>query len=138
MYTELTNWIILSIFALPASVYTIWHMKTDDNRVSKGFTLKDLIISVIFGLLPVMQLCMIICGCTCIIIEIMTKSDKISLFKAKKRYTQAEVDKLLRQIGEMLPLKEVVHHSPNYMDDSEASLPDSQKFASKLKYDDFV
>jgi len=113
-------------------------MKTDDDRVAKGFTLKDLLLAITFSLIPVVQLFMIFSGLIFVILDIMYKSDKISLFKAKKRYTQAEVDKLLRQIGEMLPLKEVVHHSPNYMDDSEASLPDSQKFASKLKYDDFV
>lgn len=138
MYTELTNWIILSIFALPASVYTIWQMKTDDDRVSKGFTLKDLLLAITLSLFPVVQLFTLIYGFAFLVFDILCKSDKISLFKAKKRYTQAEVDKLLRQIGEMSPLKEVVHHSPNYMDDSEASLPDSQKLASKLKYDDFV
>jgi len=113
-------------------------MKTDDDRVAKGFTLKDLLLAITFSLIPVVHLFMIFTGLIFAILDIMYKSDKISLFKAKKRYTQVEVDKLLWQINEMQPLKEVARSIPDCMVDSESSLPDSQKLASKLKYDDFV
>lgn len=86
-----------------ASMWTVasWLSMRENERNVQGITLGDILRSCGIGILPGFNIIAFVIAAGIFISYAIDRADNVTLFKSKKRYSQEEVDELLKSIERM-------------------------------------
>lgn len=89
------------VLSAPVLLQFEWERKSKKEREDQGLTLRDLCVAMFFSLMPVINT-MLVCVSLNVYWEwIANKLQNVSIYKARKTYTEDEVKTLLESINEL-------------------------------------